>query len=86
MMPILSMTLRIDNVVGPPRTSRYRDDMSTQTTGRGFFSAFERPERGAVHATMGEGGAAMKPVYLVPAALEKADARFVAGGDSAPPA
>ncbi|MFG1931796.1 SIMPL domain-containing protein [Mycobacterium sp. NPDC048908] len=37
--------------------------MSTEITVRGSFSAFERPERGTVHATIGYEGAAMEPVY-----------------------
>jgi hypothetical protein len=64
MVTILSITVRIDNVVGPRvRCSRYRDDMSTEITVRGSFSAFERPERGTVHATIGYEGASMEPVY-----------------------
>jgi hypothetical protein len=37
--------------------------MPTEITVRGSFSAFERPERGTVHATIGYEGAAMEPVY-----------------------
>ena len=37
--------------------------MSTEITVRGSFTAFERPERGTVHATIGYEGAAMEPVY-----------------------
>jgi hypothetical protein len=37
--------------------------MSTEITVRGSFTAFETPERGTVHATIGYEGAAMEPVY-----------------------
>jgi hypothetical protein len=37
--------------------------MSTEITVRGSFSAFERPERGTVHATIAYEGPAMEPVY-----------------------
>jgi hypothetical protein len=37
--------------------------MSTEITVRGSFTAFERPERGTVHATVGYEGAVMEPVY-----------------------
>ena len=37
--------------------------MSTEITVRGSFSAFERPERGTVHATIAYEGPVMEPVY-----------------------
>ena len=37
--------------------------MSTEITVRGSFAAFERPERGTVHATIAYDGPAMEPVY-----------------------
>jgi hypothetical protein len=37
--------------------------MSTEITVRGSFTAFERPERGTVHATIAYEGPAMEPVY-----------------------
>ena len=37
--------------------------MSTEITVRGSFAAFERPERGTVHATIAYEGPAMEPVY-----------------------
>jgi len=37
--------------------------MSTEITVRGSFAAFERPERGTVHATIEYEGPAMEPVY-----------------------
>ena len=37
--------------------------MPTEITVRGSFAAFERPERGTVHATIAYGGPAMEPVY-----------------------
>jgi hypothetical protein len=37
--------------------------MSTEITVHGSFSAFERPERGTVHATIAYQGPAMEPVY-----------------------
>src|SRR5262245_40806725 len=37
--------------------------MSTEITVRGTFAAFERPERGTVHATIAYEGPAMEPVY-----------------------
>src|SRR5689334_24310941 len=60
---ILSITLRIDNVVEPSPMSRYRGAMSTEITVRGSFTAFERPERGTVHATISYEGPVMEPVY-----------------------
>ena len=37
--------------------------MSTEITVRGSFTAFERPERGTVHATISYEGPVMEPVY-----------------------
>ena len=37
--------------------------MPTEITVRGSFAAFERPERGTVHATIAYEGPAMEPVY-----------------------
>jgi hypothetical protein len=37
--------------------------MSTEITVRGSFTAFERPERGTVHATIAYEGPEMEPVY-----------------------
>lgn len=37
--------------------------MSTEITVRGSFTAFERPERGTVHATIAYEGPVMEPVY-----------------------
>jgi uncharacterized protein len=37
--------------------------MSTEITVRGSFAAFERPERGTVHATIAYEGPGMEPVY-----------------------
>lgn len=37
--------------------------VSTEITVRGTFSAFQPPERGTVHATLGYEGPAMQPVY-----------------------
>jgi hypothetical protein len=65
MVTILSITVRIDNVIDPGRVScrRYRGHMPTEITVRGSFAAFERPERGTVHATIAYEGPAMEPVY-----------------------
>src|SRR6476659_9476899 len=60
MVTILSMTVRIDNVVD---RGRYGGHMSTEITVRGSFAAFERPERGTVHATIAYDGPAPEPVY-----------------------
>ena len=54
------MTVRIDNVVD---RGRYGGHMSTEITVRGSFAAFERPERGTVHATIAYDGPAPEPVY-----------------------
>jgi len=60
MVTILSMTVRIDNVVD---RGHYGGHMSTEITVRGSFAAFERPERGTVHATIAYDGPAPEPVY-----------------------
>ena len=60
MVTILSMTVRIDNVVD---RGRYGGHMSTEITVRGSFATFERPERGTVHATIAYDGPAPEPVY-----------------------
>src|SRR6185437_8662758 len=60
MVTILSMTVRIDNVVD---RGRYGGHMSTEITVRGSFTAFEQPERGTVHATVSYEGPEMEPVY-----------------------
>lgn len=54
------MTVRIDNVVD---RGHYGGHMSTEITVRGSFAAFERPERGTVHATIAYDGPAPEPVY-----------------------
>src|SRR6478672_6878975 len=65
MITILSIGVQIDNVVdcGLVGRSRYRGHMSTEIMVRGSFAAFERPERGTVHATIAYEGPVMEPVY-----------------------
>jgi uncharacterized protein len=61
---ILSITVRIDNVVTcRVGSGRYGGRMSTEITVRGTFAAFEPPERGTVHATIAYEGPTMEPVY-----------------------
>jgi hypothetical protein len=65
MVTILSIGVQIDNVADSGRVGcrRYGGHMSTEITVRGSFSAFERPERGTVHATIAYEGPVMEPVY-----------------------
>jgi uncharacterized protein len=65
MVTILSIGVQIDNVAdsGSVGCRRYGGHMSTEITVRGSFSAFERPERGTVHATIAYEGPVMEPVY-----------------------
>ena len=65
MVTILSIGVQIDNVADSGRVGcrRYGGHMSTEITVRGSFSAFERPERGTVHASIAYEGPAMEPVY-----------------------
>ena len=65
MVTILSITVRIDNVVDSAASATVATvaAMSTEITVRGSFAAFERPERGTVHATIAYDGPAMEPVY-----------------------
>jgi hypothetical protein len=66
MATILSITMRIDNVLRAPRQlqdRRYGGRMSTEITVRGSFSAFRPAERGTVHATVAYEGPEMAPVY-----------------------
>ena len=65
MVTILSISVQIDNVADSGRVGcrRYGGHMSTEITVRGSFSAFERPERGTVHATIAYEGPVMEPVY-----------------------
>ena len=65
MVTILSITVRIDNVVDSAASATVATvaAMSTEITVRGSFAAFERPERGTVRATIAYDGPAMEPVY-----------------------
>ncbi|MDT5232928.1 MAG: uncharacterized protein QOI39_3428 [Mycobacterium sp.] len=71
MVPILSITVQIDNV-RPTTVSplgfvvgkrRYGGRMPTEITVRGSYSAFQAPERGTVRASIAYEGPAMEPVY-----------------------
>ncbi len=71
MVPILSITVQIDNVAADDRGAlgvccrqgRYGGRMPTEITVRGSYSAFQAPERGTVHASIAYEGPAMEPVY-----------------------
>ena len=71
MVPILSITVQIDNV-RPTTVSplgfvvgkrRYGGRMPTEITVRGAYSTFQAPERGTVHASIAYEGPTMEPVY-----------------------
>jgi uncharacterized protein YggE len=59
---ILSITVRIDNVVMSVADVTVTP-MSTEITVRGSYTAYQPPERGTVHSIIAYEGPAMEPVY-----------------------